>query len=297
MNDAHPEGEWDDGHSGGWTGEGAGGRTGDHRPDTPRQAAELAERDEPAEREQIAELVGRLSGDEDMDRRTRGRLLGRLAALLSERARRAGVRGMAGGRWLADLVQEIAPHLPIRDLPTLQRHHHGVIGEQLADSVVRVAANGTTAVGAAGGALAAVEFAAPPLLLTAPAQLAAEALVVAAIEVKMIGELHEVYGVQISGSGSRRATAFLTSWARQRGINPLEAGSLTSALGSAAKAALRKRMLRTMGRSMTTMGPFFTGAAAGATLNRMATKSLAEAVRRDLRRHLGAAPDQRPLRG
>jgi uncharacterized protein (DUF697 family) len=247
---------------------------------------------------EIAELVGRLSAaDEGMDSKTRGRLLGRLAALIGQRARRAGVRGMAGGRWLADLFQEVAPHVPIRDLPTLQRHHHGLMGEQLADNLVRVAANGTTAVGAAGGALAAVEFTAPPLLLTAPAQLAAEALVVAAIEVKMIGELHEVYGVQISGSGSKRATAFLTSWAKQRGINPLEAGSLTSALGSAAKSALRKRMLRTVGRSMTTMGPFLTGAAAGATLNRMATKSLAEAVRKDLRRHVGPAPERPPLTG
>ncbi|MFF5260980.1 hypothetical protein ACFY4C_18735 [Actinomadura viridis] len=231
---------------------------------------------------EIGELIGRLSGEEDMDRETRGRLLGRLTRLLSRHARSAGAAGLARGRWLADLMIAVAPHIPIRDVRTLSEHHHGLTGEQLADSVVRVASNATTAVGAAGGALAAAEFAAPPLLLTAPAQLAAETLVVAAIEVKMIAELHEVYGVRVDGSGTIRGAAFLTSWARQRGINPLEAGSFTSALGSAAKSALRKRLLRTLGRSMSTLGPFLTGAAAGAVLNRTATKSLAAAVRRDL---------------
>nr|WP_245623146.1 hypothetical protein [Spirillospora albida] len=235
--------------------------------------------DDPTE---IGELIGRLTGDDDMDRETRGRLLGRLARLLGQSARRAGAAGFAGGRLLADLMVEVAPHIRIRDLETLQAHHGGLTGEALAESIVRVAANGTTAVGAAGGALAAAEFAAPPLLLTAPAQIAAETLVVAAIEVKMIAELHEVYGVTVHGTGTARGAAFLTAWARQRGVNPLE-GSLTSALGSAAKAALRKRLLRVFGRHLTTLGPFLTGAAAGATLNRSATKALASKVRHDLR--------------
>ncbi|GAA2414600.1 hypothetical protein GCM10010191_25790 [Actinomadura vinacea] len=231
---------------------------------------------------EIGELIGRLSGGEDLDRETRGRLLGRLARLLGQHARKAGAAGVARGRWLTELLVAAAPHIPVRDLETLSEHHHGLTGEELADNVVRVATNATTAVGAAAGTLAAAEFAAPPLLLTAPAQLAAETLVVAAIEVKMIAELHEVYGVRVDGSGATRGAAFLTSWAKQRGINPLEAGSFTSALGSAAKSALRKRLLRALGRSMTTLGPFLTGAAAGAALNRAATKGLAAAVRKDL---------------
>nr|WP_309240049.1 hypothetical protein [Actinomadura sp. J1-007] len=245
---------------------------------------------------EIGELIGRLSGDDGMDRETRGRLLGRLARLLGQSARRAGAAGVARGRWLADLLVAAAPHIPIRDLETLRAHHHGLEGEELADSLVKVASNSTTAVGAAGGALAAVEFTAPPLLLTAPAQLAAETLVVAAVEVKLLAELHEVYGVSVQGSGTARGAAFLTSWAKQRGINPLEGGSLTGALGSAAKSALRKRLLRTLGRSMTTLGPFLTGAAAGAALNRTATKRLAATVRNDLRSTSPAAP-QPPLPG
>ncbi|MFI0350483.1 hypothetical protein [Actinomadura sp. 9N407] len=249
---------------------------------------------------EIGALIGRLSGDEGLDGESRGRLLGRLTRLLGRHARQAGASGVARGRWLTELLVAAAPHIPIRDARTLSEHHHGLTGEELADSVVRVAGNATTAVGAAGGALAAAEFAAPPLLLTAPAQLAAETLVVAAIEVKMIAELHEVYGVRVDGSGTARGAAFLTSWARQRGLNPLEAGSFTSALGSAAKSALRKRLLRTFGRSMSTLGPFLTGAAAGAVLNRTATKSLAAAVRRDLSPNLaspGALPGPLPVIG
>ncbi len=240
---------------------------------------------------EIGELVGRLAADEGMDRETRGRLLARLTRLLAASARTAGAKGIARGRWLADVFTAVVPHVPIRDRATLSAHHHGLTGEALADNMVKVAANATTAVGAAGGALAAVEFAAPPLLLSAPAQLAAETLVVAAIEVKMIAELHEVYDVRVQGSGTLRAAMFGTAWARQRGLNPLEGGSLTGALGAASKAALRKRLLRTLGRSLTTMGPFLTGAAAGAALNRTATRKLAASVRADLREIGGPAPE------
>ncbi len=41
--------------------------------------------------------------------------------------------------------------------------------------------------------------------------------------------------------------------------------------------------MRTLGRHLTTFGPFLTGAVAGGALNRMATKKLGEAIRADLR--------------
>ncbi|MFD0471864.1 hypothetical protein ACFQ0B_28775 [Nonomuraea thailandensis] len=41
--------------------------------------------------------------------------------------------------------------------------------------------------------------------------------------------------------------------------------------------------MRTLGRHLTTFGPFLTGAIAGGALNRMATKKLGEAIRNDLR--------------
>lgn len=246
---------------------------------------------------EIGELVGRLTGDEDLDRETRGRMLGRLARLLTASARRTGATGLAGGRWLSEVFTQVAPRIPVRDLETLQLHHGGLSGERLADDLVRTAANGTMAVGAAGGALAAVELAAPPLLLSVPAQLVAESLVVAAIEVKLIAELHEVYGVQVPGGGTARAGVFVSAWAKQRGVDPMTGGTVTLALGTAAKQALRNRLLRLLGRHLTTLGPFLTGAVAGGTLNRAFTKRLAEAVRKDLRRHLGTPTDQPAVSG
>lgn len=260
---------------------------------------ELARWDDDRDRlgQEMAELVERLSTDDHMDHRTRGRLLGRLARLLATSARRGRAAGFGRGRWLADVVTDIAPRIPVRDLPTMSRHQHGLTGEELADSLVRTAQRATAAVGAAGGALAAVEFAAPPLLLSAPAQIVAETVVVAAIEVKLIAELHEVYGVKVPGNGTTRGAIFLQAWAQQRGVDPIKPGSVTAALGVAAKAGLRKRLMRALGRNLTTMGPFLTGAVAGGTLNHTATRRLADKVRRDLRDPLAAGTDPRVIRG
>ncbi|MFW5419212.1 hypothetical protein J0910_21575 [Nocardiopsis sp. CNT-189] len=238
----------------------------------------------PAGREDLGDLVGRIVSEEGDDPKRRAGLVARLAKALAGSARAAGVKSAAGGRWLADtFAEEIAPRIPVRDRETLVRHHKGLEGEELAEALVRNAAHATTTVGAAGGALAAVQFTAPPLLLTAPAQLVAETLVVAAIEVKLIAELHEVYGTPIPGGGLRRTTGYVTAWAHRRGIDPLQAGqSLTVVLGAAAKAALRKRLMLLLGRHLTTLGPYLTGAVAGGALNRTATLALGRAIRGDL---------------
>ena len=55
--------------------------------------------------------------------------------------------------------------------------------------------------------------------------------------------------------------------------------------------------MRTLGRHLTTLGPFLTGAVAGGALNRMATKKLGEAIRDDLRGKLPPgrrSPEVRP---
>ncbi|MFF0578951.1 hypothetical protein ACFY19_23720 [Streptosporangium saharense] len=232
---------------------------------------------------EVAELVGRLTEQEGLAGPERRRLLGRLTTLLARGSRRAKDTGVGRGRWLAEVFTAVAPRIPIRDLATLSEHHHGLTSEALADDLVRTAAKATMTVGAIGGALAAAEFAAPPLLLSAPAQLVAETLVVAAIEVKLLAELHEVYGIQVPGTGTQRAMVFVTAWSKQRGVDPLSPATVSIALGAAAKAGLRNRLLRTLGRHLTTLGPFLTGAVAGGALNRAATRRLAEAVRADLR--------------
>jgi hypothetical protein len=234
-------------------------------------------------RDEVGALVARLSAD-DLDRRTRGRLLGRLAALLAERARSAGGRAALSGRWLADAITDYAPHIPVRDLLTLREHHGGRSGNELAESLVSAASRTTAAIGAAGGALAAVEMAAPPALLAAPVQLAAETLAVVAVELKLVAELHVVYGRGPVGSRSQVATAYLMSWAGKRGIDIRNgAPSLAAVLGTAARQQLRSRVLRRLGRNLSTMAPFLAGALAGAELNRRETRKLGDALGRDLR--------------
>ncbi|MEU7852842.1 hypothetical protein [Nonomuraea sp. NPDC049141] len=245
--------------------------------------------------QEVGELVGRLADPGELEPAERRRLLGRLARTLASGANKARETGVGRGRWLADVFMNIAPRIPIRDLHTLSEHHHGLTGEQLADDLVRTAQKATMTVGAIGGALAAAEFAAPPLLLSAPAQLVAETIVVAAIEVKLLAELHEVYGVRVEGTGTQRAAAFAAAWAKQRGVDPLSPASVSLALGAATKTAVRNRLLRTLGRHLTTLGPFLTGAVAGGALNRIATKKLGQAIREDLRGKLPPGGRSREL--
>jgi hypothetical protein len=210
----------------------------------------------------------------------RGRELWSLTGALATSARLAGRASVLGGRWLTDLLIDAAPRLPLRDLSALRSHHPGLADEDLAEVLVSGAAKATAAVGAAGGALAAVEFAAPPTLLTTPVQIAAETLLVAAIEIKLTAELHEVYGAAPPGSAGQRAGSYLVAWTNRRGVDP---GIQRLSLAPAAKAALRRRLIRRAGRNLTTMGPLMSGAVAGSMLNHRETRKLGEQIRTDLR--------------
>jgi hypothetical protein len=237
---------------------------------------------DPVRRDDVGRLVARLSTD-DLDRRERGRLLVVLGRALAAGVKAAGGRAAVSGRWLSDAVADVAPHIPVRDLLTLRQHHGGLSGDDLAEALVATAARTTAAIGAAGGALASAEMAAPPTLLAAPVQLAAETLAVIAVELKLVAELHVVYGRAPVGSRSQTATAHLVSWATKRGIDPSAgAPSLASVLGVAARAQLRSRVLRRLGRNVSTLAPFLAGALAGAGLNRRETRALGDKLRRDL---------------
>src|SRR5437763_10565326 len=161
----------------------------------------------------LSGVVARLTDDEPLDRRARAGLVGRLAVLLA-----------TSGRRLVDTVVEVAPHIPIRDRETLRRHHGSLTDDQIAAQLVATAARATAAVGAAGGLLSTVEIAAPPAYLTAPVQVAAETLAVVVIEVKLIAELHELYGRGVPGTAATRGAAYLGAWARRRGIDPFADG-------------------------------------------------------------------------
>jgi len=235
-------------------------------------------------REEVGEVVGRLA-DGDLGRGERGRLLAELTRLLAGGVRAAGARAALTGRYLGDLVAEVAPHVPVRDLATLQAHHGGRSGDALAEALVRQAARATAGVGAAGGALAALQHAAPPSLVAVPVQLAAETLAVVAVEVKLVAELHVVHGRDPVAPAPQAAAAYLAAWASRGAVDPRAEGpSVGLLLGAAARLQLRRRLTRRLARNASTLAPFLTGAVAGAELNRRETRALGEQLLEELRR-------------
>jgi hypothetical protein len=267
---------------------------------TRAEPAELAKRPEPAglptrpgaaetpaQAEQDAEIgatVAALTAD-DLEPASRRQLLGRLVAEVRRRGLGQLFRPKAAIRWMVDVVGDIAPHVPVRDLETLRRHFDGLDGDDLAERLIRNAARATAGIGAAGGGVASIEWAAPPTLLSAPVLLTAETVTVVAIEMKLIGELHEVYGQPVPGSGGQRAAALIQSWAGQRGVNPLLPGvGVGTVLGTATRRELQSTLLKRFGRNLTTMGPLLTGAAVASYLNRRATRNLGDHIKKDLKK-------------
>jgi hypothetical protein len=206
-----------------------------------------------------------------------------LVLTVGRAARDVGAKALAGGRWITDTLVDVAPRLPVRSAERLREHHPGRTTDQIAYELVSAAVKASTAVGVAGGALAAFQFAAPPTLLAAPAQLAAETLAVAAIEIKLVAELHELYGLRAEGSSGDRGLAYLMAWTNQKGIDPLNPKSVVAGLGAAAKRQVRRRVVGRFGRNVFTLGPMLTGAVIGGAMNRHETKDLGQKILMDLR--------------
>ncbi|WBB57113.1 hypothetical protein [Verrucosispora sp. WMMD573] len=244
--------------------------------------------------DELGKTVAALTADE-IEPAKRRQLLTRLVG--QARARGVGdlFKPRAALRWMVDTVAEIAPHVPVRDLATLRRHFPGLTDEELADRLVRNASRATAGVGAAGGGASAVQWTVTPTLLSAPVLLAAETVAVVAVELKLTGELHEVYGVPLPAGGTERTIALVQAWASQRGVNPMVPGvGVGAVLGTAARNELRDTLLKRFGRNLTTLGPFLTGAAVASYLNRRATRTLAEQLRGDLRRQRRVLPGTPP---
>ncbi len=238
---------------------------------------------DPSKKDELAAAVAGLA-ESDLDKASRARMLGRLVSGLRER----GVKGLYAPRkalgWIVEAVSDLAPHIPVRTLATLREHYPGLEGDDLAQRLIRNASRATGGVGALGGGIASVEWAAPPALLSTPVLLATETVAVVAIELKLIGELHEIYGYAITGSTTQKAMTLLQGWAGRRGVNPLvPGGAMATVLGTATRKQLRDSILKRFGRNLTTLGPFLTGAAIASYLNQRQTRKLGEEVARDLR--------------
>lgn len=179
---------------------------------------------------------------------------------------------------VADRVIDVAPRIPVRDLATLREQFPGLGPEEIADKLVAGAARGSATVGAGVGAAAMMPV--PPAM---PAELAAEIVGVASVELKLIAELHEVYGHRPPGNVKQRAAAYLGAWTSERGIDVTRPTTLNAALGGQMKRELRQQLLKRTVRNLPNLTPFMVGAAVGAVMNSRDTKKIAEKIRADLR--------------
>ena len=239
----------------------------------------------------LGRAVGELAGGKTTDRST----LLRVADLARSSLKTAGAKSIATGKWLTDVVIAAAPHIPVRDVRTLEAHHGGLTGQALADELIRAASRTTAALGALAGAVAGAEELAPPTWMAIPVELLVETLAVVVVEMKLVAELQEVYGQPVTGSAGQRSLAVVQAWAEGRGVTArtlAEPGGLATAFGRSSRRELtrlvQRRLARRALRSTTALAPFLSGAVAGAELNRRATRSLGENIARDLAANLRA---------
>lgn len=215
--------------------------------------------------------------------RQRRQLVSTLARRLKQGAERSARGAGRGGRSVTERLVEAAPRIPVRAGDTLRAQFPELDTEEIADRLQTAAIRSTTAVGAGVGAAAAL-----PNPMSMPVELSAETLAVAAIEVKLVAELHELYGVQAAGHRTRRAEVYLRSWASRRGLRP-SAEAASALVSTETKRELRGRLWARTLRNAPTVTPFLIGAAVGGVLNRRDTRTLAENMRRDLRQRAGRA--------
>ncbi|SOD99186.1 hypothetical protein [Blastococcus haudaquaticus] len=199
----------------------------------------------------------------------------------------APVDGRATGSATPGALREVlaaaAPRLPIRTGTELRRAYPGLSDEEIADALVARAARATSGIGAGTGGLAATRWFAPASLLTLPIALGGETLLVAGVEVVLVGELHELYGRPAGGDARARAAAYVASWSEQRPFDGPSTAGLGTVLGAAGMRALRTQIPRKLKGVMPSGAPFVLGAALAGRSNRRATETLAERMRSELR--------------
>jgi hypothetical protein len=234
-------------------------------------AADVTEAERPQERQRLAAAFIKAASS---SARVAGRGTRAVRRQLGAARRGAG----SGTGWLAAQVMAMAPRLRVRDRAALQRQFPGLSAEEIADALIEGASRASAAAGGAVGAWAAL-----PTLPAYPAELVAETLILTGVEIKLIAELHEVYGMPAPGNIAERMSAYVAAWAHRRGVSMIP-GGLVLASGSPLARQLRRRLAARVGRSAFSLGPLLTGAVAGAYLNRRETRRLGHEVRHDLRR-------------
>jgi hypothetical protein len=235
-------------------------------------ATEVTEAKRPQEQRRLAAAFARTASSS-------ARVAGRGTRAAQRGAGAARRRVGAGIDWMAAQVTAMAPRLKVRDQAALRERFPGASADEIADALIEGAAH---AAGAAGGAVGV--WAVLPVLPAWPAEIVAETLLVVGIEIKLVAELHEAYGMPAPGNFAERMSAYVASWAHRRGVYMIPGGVVVAA-GSPLARQIRRRLAARAGRSAFSLGPLLTGATLGAVLNSRETRRLGQNVRRDLRRH------------
>ncbi len=234
----------------------------------------------------FAELFSRLAAG-DIDKT----MLKQVAKSLrrSLRFTRKGVT--ISGQGLADILIKTAPLIPIRSADALSQQYGGMSGPALAGHVIRSAGRSSAAIGGLTGALASAGELAPPMWVMLPAEVIAETMIIAAIEMKLVAELHEIYGQPITGTANNRGIAIVEAWSERRGVSMEDLAKrdgVSRALSRGTRSQIvqlvRRKLMARAARNVSSLAPLFIGAAAGAELNRRATRDLGDALVRDLAR-------------
>jgi hypothetical protein len=272
--------------------QGTGGAPQDTDSSIAERAAELATEVTEAERpEERRRLTATFAAAARSSARASARATGRGARATGRGMRAARRRAGTGTGWFTTQVVAMAPRLRVRSGAALRAQFPGKSTEDIADALIVGASRAAGAVGAAVGAWAAL-----PVLPALPAELVTETLALIGIELKLIAELHEVYGMAPPGNAVDRATAYIGAWAHRRGVLAAPGGLILVA-GSPLARRLRLRLAARAGRSAFSLGPLFTGAAAGAMLNSRETRRLGLDVRADLRHRAETSGPELARRG
>lgn len=250
--------------------------------------------------DELARAVGAaIGGDEGRGGHPNPGQVREVLRLARRSGSQAGGQAVRSGRWLAEVTLAAASHLPVRNLDTLRRHHDGRAGALLARPLIRNASLTSGAVGATTGALATASMTTPATWLTLPVQLAVETMIVVAVEMKLVGELHEAAGYPVAGNLRRNGPLIAKAWTETRGIatNDLAALARPGAAAAATSTAsgllgrssrdrlteqIRRRLIGRVGRNSATLIPMMVGSVAGEELNRRATRRLGRTVAQTL---------------
>lgn len=234
-------------------------------------AADVTEAERPQDRQRLAAALTK-TGNSGV------RMAGRGTRAVRRRMGSARRGAGSGTAWLAAQVMAMAPRLRVRDQAALREQFPGQSAEDIADALMDGASRASAAAGGAAGVWAAL-----PTLPAFPAEVAAETLILVGIEIKLVAELHEAYGLPAPGNVAERMSAYVAAWAHRQGVFMIP-GGLVLATGSPLARLLRRRLVARAGRSAFSLAPLLTGAAAGAYFNSRETRKLGQDIRHDLRR-------------